>query len=137
VHAAAQLIAASFDVVFDYMADPLKVGRWSLGCFAIAEDPDTGLYAGTSLYDGKRGWIRVSPDRPSGLIDYHVGTPDHLAPRIFCRVAKGEWLGYGSETSLLALIAWRGAGMSEVRWRRLQAAHEAEIWLIKEQIESQ
>ncbi len=135
-HLAAQIVAAPFDAVFDYMADPLKLGRWSLGCFGIAADPESGLYTGTSLYDGARGWVRIRADRASGLIDYHVGVPERLAPRIFCRVAAGEPLDYQPEMTLLTLLAWRAAAMSEERWQRLQAAHEAEIWLIKEQIES-
>jgi len=134
-HSVAQIVEAPFDAVFDYMADPLKLGRWSLGCFDIVADPQSGLHTGTSLYDGARGWVRVSADRPSGLIDYHVGTPENLSPRIFCRVAAGGPLGYAPETSLVALVAWRAAAMPEDRWLRLQAAHEAEIWLIKAQIE--
>ena len=62
--------------------------------------------------------------------------PRNLVPRIFCRVARGGPLDYGPECSLVTLVAWRAATMTEERWRRLQAAHEAEIWLIKEQIES-
>ena len=134
-HSVAQIVHAPFDAVFDYMADPLKLGRWSLGCFDIVADRESGLHAGTSLYDGARGWVRISADRASGLIDYHVGTPQHLSPRIFCRVASGGPLDYAPQTSLVALIAWRAATMPEDRWLRLQAAHTAEIWLIKEQIE--
>ena len=135
-HLAAQSVAAPFDTVFDFMADPLRLGRWSLGCFGIAADPESGLYIGTSLYDGALGWVRIIPDRASGLIDYHVGVPEGLSPRIFCRVTAGGPLDYAPDSTLVTLIAWRAAAMSEDRWLRLQAAHEAEIWLIKEQIEA-
>ena len=83
-------MAAPFDAVFDFMADPVSLGRWSLGCFDIAADPGTGLHVGTSLYDGSRGFVRITSDRASGLIDYHVGAPANLVPRIFCRVARGR-----------------------------------------------
>lgn len=124
-------------MVFDFLANPLELGRWSLGCFGVAADPHTGLHSGTSMFDGGRGWVRIVADRSSGLVDYHVGKPEHLVPRIFCRVAAGGPLDHGPATSLVALTAWRGAAMSEEHWARLQAAHEAEIWLIKEQIEHQ
>ena len=36
----------------------------------------------------------------------------------------------------LTLSAWRPVGMSDARWQQLRAAHEAEILLVKSQIES-
>jgi hypothetical protein len=80
--------------------------------------------------------VRIAADRASGLIDYHVGGPANLGPRIFCRVAQGGPLGHGSECSVVMLAAWRAAAMSDERWLRLRAAHDAEIWLVKEQIET-
>ena len=37
--------------------------------------------------------------------------------------------------SLIMLMAWRPAAMDPERWQRLCASHEAELWLIKAQIE--
>jgi hypothetical protein len=37
---------------------------------------------------------------------------------------------------MMCTIAWRPAGMEDERWERLCAAHEAEIFLIKAQIET-
>ena len=55
--------------------------------------------------------------------------------RISARVIPGSALGYGENRSLVTLLAWRPAEMSDDRWSRLVASHEAEILLLRARIE--
>jgi hypothetical protein len=70
------------------------------------------------------------------LLDYWVGTPGRLSHRISARVVPGGSAGYDGGTCIVMLTAWRPADMGEERWERLCASHEAEIWLLKAQIEA-
>jgi hypothetical protein len=135
VHSVGRFVRAPAETAFGFLADPVAVGRWSLGCFDIAPDAATGLHRGRSLLDGSEGWLRVVGDPATGLIDYHVGAPGSLRPRIFARVVDGEALDRPGEC-LVILTAMRAAGMADARWARLKAFHEAEIWLIAAQIEA-
>ena len=130
-------VLAPAAVAFAYLSDPVQLGRWSLGCFGTSADPETGLHTGHSLFDGSRGWFRIDPDPVRMVVDYLVGEPGRLTLRISARVVSAETVGYESETSLVMLSAWRPATMTPERWQRLCASHEAEIWLIKAQIETQ
>ena len=71
------------------------------------------------------------------LVDYHLGAPGNLQPRISARVVPAAVCGLPEGTCYATLTAWRDAGMTDPRWQRLCATHEAEIWLIKAQIEAQ
>jgi hypothetical protein len=122
-------------VAFDYLTDPLKLGRWSIGCFDTRPAGCDGIYTGTSLYDGERVWFRITADQDRRWIDFHLGAPDRLVPRIAARVVPGNDLELPDHTCLVSLIAWRNSGMDDERWERLRTAHDAEIWLIKVQIE--
>jgi hypothetical protein len=132
-HMTTQLVAAPVEAAFAYLRDPLKLGRWSLGCFDTAATETPGLYTGRSLFDGGVGWYRI--DAAGSVIDYLVGTPQHLVRRISVRIMPGAEFGYAAGTCLVTLIAWRPADMDAARWARLCAAHEVEILLIKSQIE--
>jgi hypothetical protein len=135
-HAATLRIEAEAEVAFDFLADPLRLGRWSLGCFDTGPAGSAGLFSGVSLYDGSRAWFRIDADRARYVIDYHVGDAVSQAPRISARVVPGPVCGLCSTSCYVTLMAWRTAGMDDDRWARLCAAHEAEIWLIKAQIEA-
>ena len=135
-HMATQLVAVPPPVAFAYLQDPIRLGRWSLGCFDTAATDTAGLYTGQSLFDGGAGWYRIDADAAASVIDYLVGTPKHLVRRISVRIMPGSELGYADGTCLVTLIAWRPADMDEARWARLCAAHEVEILLIKSQIET-
>ncbi len=97
----------------------------------------SGLHTGLSLFDRGRGWYRIDSDPDRMSIDYLVGAPDSLTHRISARVMAGGPLAYSDPACLATLIAWRPATMDEERWLRLKASHEAEIWLIKAQIETE
>ena len=122
--------------VFAFMAAPDKLSKWSVGTWKTELLPD-GLILGTSLFDGGKGYVRIDPDQKRFAIDYHLGaTPDALIPRIEVRVVPGPNLGADAGTSVLTFIAWRTASMDDDRWRRLTAAHEFEVVLIKNLIEN-
>lgn len=135
VHCVGRYVRAPAEAAYRFLTDPIALGRWSLGCFDVAPDPATGLHRGESLFDGAPGWLRIAGDPATGLVDFHVGAPDDLRPRIFARVVDGAVLGRPGEC-LVVLTAMRAAGMADARWARLKASHEAEIWLIAEQIET-
>jgi uncharacterized protein YndB with AHSA1/START domain len=122
--------------VFAFMADPTKLSRWSFGTWETEISAD-GLVLGTSLFDGAKTYLRIDPDEERLSIDYRLGSkPDTLVPRINVRVVPGANLGHGENISILTFIAWRAAQMDEARWRRLTAAHELEVVLIKNLLES-
>jgi hypothetical protein len=126
---------ASAQQALAFLADGIAVGRWALGCFNTVARGD-GLFSGTSLFDGQELFARPLADAARMLVEYHVGTaPDRLAPRIVAKVVPGPQVGRGAGACLVSLIAWRDAAMTDERWARLKATHEAEIWLVKLQLE--
>ena len=62
-HAATLRIDVEARVAFDLLADPLRLGRWSLGCFDTRAVGSAGLYTGVSLYDGAPAWFRIDADQ--------------------------------------------------------------------------
>jgi hypothetical protein len=122
-------------LAFGYLSDPEKIGRWALGCFDTRPAEYEGLYKGTSLFDNSETWVRVETDVKHLIIDYHVGDPSRQVPRIFTRVIPGEAYGQNSDHCIVIMTAWRMADMSDQRWHRLCATHDAEILLIKSQLE--
>jgi hypothetical protein len=135
-HATTLRIEVEAAVAFEFLADPLRLGRWSLGCFDTKPAELAGLYSGVSLYDGTRAWFRIDADPRRYIIDYHVGDTAEQVPRISARVIPGPVCGLGPGSCYVTLIAWRTARMDDDRWARLRSAHEAEIWLIKAHIEA-
>jgi hypothetical protein len=135
-HAATLRVDVTADAAFDFLADPLHLGRWSLGCFDTEPAGAPGLFTGVSLYDGARGYVRIDADRTRHIIDYHVGDAVSQVPRVSIRVVPGSVCGLPTTSCYVTLTAWRLADMADERWFRLRAAHEAEIWMIKAQIES-
>lgn len=117
------------------LADPAQVGRWALGCMGLAPTDLPGVWRGVSLFDGSEGHVEIVAHPELGLIDYRVGGRAARSPRIFVRVAPGALAGLGEGACAVALTAWRGA-MDAERWARLKATHEAEIWLLKLQLEA-
>jgi hypothetical protein len=134
-HAATCRAAVHADAAFGFLADPVALSRWSLGCMDLVHVRD-GVYTGRSLFDGGQGWLSIDADPRRLLIDYHVGTLEKREPRISARVIPGPVCGLEEGACLVTLTAWRAMAMSEERWARLCAAHEAEIWLIKAQMEA-
>ncbi len=134
-HAATCVVAVPAEAAFAFLADPAALSRWSLGCMDLVHVGE-GVYTGHSLFDGGQGWLSIDADPRRLLVDYHVGTLEKREPRISARVIPGPVCGLDATASYVTLTAWRAAAMSEDRWRRLCASHEAEIWLIKAQMEA-
>ncbi|MBW2064615.1 MAG: hypothetical protein JRJ03_06730 [Deltaproteobacteria bacterium] len=130
-------IAVKAERAFRYLADPEKLGRWALGCFDTKPAGEKVLFKGRSLFDGSETFVRIETDESRLLIDYHVGDPERQVPRIFTRVVPGP--NYGSDPGhcLVIMTAWRTRDMSEARWKRLCASHDAEILMIQTQLETQ
>jgi hypothetical protein len=135
-HATTLRIDVEAQVAFDFLADPLRLGRWSLGCFDTKSAGSADLYTGVSLYDGAPAWFRIDADHVRYIIDYHVGDPALQVPRISARVIPGQVCGLPETNCYVTLTAWRTVDMDNDRWARLCTAHDAEIWLIKTQIEA-
>ena len=65
------------------------------------------------------------------LVEYYVGThAGRLATRAMTKVVPR-----GPRSCLVSLVAWREPSMTEARWERLVACHEAEIRLIQALLE--
>ena len=128
-------VAVPAQEAFAFLADPAALSRWSLGCMDLIEVGD-GVYLGRSLFDGGQGWLSIDADPRRLLVDYHVGTRGKREPRISARVVPGPVCALDETTCIVTLTAWRAASMGDDRWQRLCAAHEAEIWLIKSQLEA-
>ncbi len=124
------------DAAFAFLADPVRLGDWSLGCMQTRPAGPPGVFAGRSLFDGSQGCVAIDAHPALGLIDFRVGPADALVHRISARTMPGPAMGLGPDRCLVSLIAWRPAGMAAPRWARLCATHEAEIHLIKAQIEA-
>lgn len=134
-HCATALIEVAAERAFDFLADPIALGTWSLGCMQVQPAKQEGLYTGFSLYDGAQVWFNLQAHRELMLIDYRVGEPTDLKPRIMVRVVPASCCDLSAAQCYVSLIAWRPAQMTQDRWNRLCSAHEAEIWLIKAKLE--
>jgi hypothetical protein len=128
-------VSVPAEEAFTYLADPEMLGRWALGCFDTKPTNKKGLFKGTSLFDGLEAWFHIEADAKRLLIDYHVGGPDMQVPRISTRVIPGPQYGRDRAHCIVTMTAWRTTDMSDMRWERLRATHDAEIFLIKAQLE--
>jgi hypothetical protein len=134
-HCATAVCDATADVAFAFLADPSRLGSWALGCWG-AEPVDERTVRGASLFDASTAYARADPDSARLLVDFSVGAdPDQLVHRISAHVIPGAVLGFEEHRSLVTLLAWREADMSDDRWSRLVASHEAEILLLRARIE--
>lgn len=131
-HTARAEVSASPDLVFSYLTDPARIGRWNLGAMDAARLP-SGAVQGTSMFDGGATVFELDADAKSRTVDYRVGkVPGNLALKISARIevsAAGE--------CVLMLSAERPPGMDDARWRRLCLVHEVEVLLIKAQAETE
>ena len=135
-HITSVLVEVPARRAYAYLTSIEGFRRWSLGCLQTLEDAE-GRWHGRSLFDGEGTWCRVDADEKRLLVDFHVGVrPNDLAPRINARIVDGPVLGHNARHCLITLTAYRTSCMNAERWRRLQATHECEIHLIKEQLES-
>jgi hypothetical protein len=134
-HTVTALIEAPAELTFALLCDPLQVGRWALASMQAEPAEHPGIYRGRSLFDGAQNHFAVTPHPQLLLVEYSVGPREALSPRIRAQVIRAESVGLGARSCYLTLTAWRPVDMPAARWSRLCAAHNVEIWLIKEQVE--
>jgi hypothetical protein len=135
-HIATARIEAPTRDVFAFLADPRRLGGWSLGCMETEPAGEPGVWRGRSLFDGARTHFHISADPETLRIAYHVGSATDRRPRIEARVVGPETCGLPPGTCYASLIAWRDAAMDEARWHRVCTTHETEVLLIKAQAEA-
>ncbi len=134
-HSVTALIEAPADLTFAILSDPLQVGRWALASMQAEPAERPGIYRGRSLFDGAQNHFAVTPHPQLLVVEFSVGSREALSPRIRAQVIRAESVGLAATSCYLTLTAWRPVDMSAARWSRLCAAHNVEIWLIKEQVE--
>jgi hypothetical protein len=134
-HSVTALIEAPAELTFAFLADPLQVGKWALASMQAQPAETPGIYRGRSLFDGEQNHFAVTAHPQLLLVEYSVGPREALAPRIRAQVIRAASVGLAATSCYLTLTAWRPADMPAARWSRLCAAHNVEIWLIKEQVE--
>ncbi len=135
-HSVTALVHVPAEKAFAFMCDPLLLGRWSLGCMDTRPTEFQGVFTGSSLFDGARGFFEIDADEKRLIVDFRLGDLKQRQPRISARIIPAEVCGLEEGSCYLTLDAWRSAEMDETRWERLCRAHEAEIFLIKAQCEA-
>ena len=135
-HQAAAHVAVPADFALDRLSDPDFVGGWALGSMNLTRLGDSSIYRGYSLFDRSEAFVEFQPHPGNGLIDYHVGTQQSRSPRVSIRVVPGNVVGLDEGRCLVVLMAWRVHATPDARWARTCRAHEAEILLLKGQLES-
>ena len=134
-HHTAIRVAVPADFAFDKLSDAAFVGGWSLGSMGL-QPVGAGVFRGQSLFDGSDAHVEIHPNPALGLIDFAVGSADTRVPRIWIRVAAGGPLGFGADTCVVGMGAWRAATTTDDIWARTRTSHETEIRLIKAQLET-
>jgi len=129
-HAATAEVGVSAKQAFEYVADGIRQGEWTLGCWDREQIGDD-LFRGRSLYDGQETYVRVLPRRELLLVDFEVGAaPEALVPRISVRVRPR-----GERACTVTLMAWRTPDQDDESWERVRDLHRAELHLIKGRLE--
>jgi hypothetical protein len=139
-HCVTALVNVTAAKAFEFLADPLALGTWSLGCMRTqsvksAAAATHGPYTGTSLYDDSPASFDVRPHPELLTIDYFVGDAGNLKPRNSVRIIAADTCDLPDAQCYVSLMAWRPARMADDRWAQLCAAHAAEIWIIKARLE--
>ena len=134
-HAASIVIGRPAETAFAFVADAENLCRWSFGTWETKHHAD-GLVEGRSLLDGAVTFVKISADAAARSIWFQLGAgAGALTPRIVAHIVPGAHVGIPGDHCVLTLLAWRAADMSDERWRRLTAAHEFEMILLKSLIE--
>jgi hypothetical protein len=128
-------INKSWEETYDYIREPLNLGKWALGCWDTRATDEEDLYVGTSLFNNETSYFRIEADKKTRVIDFLVGDQSSLQPRISVRIVPGEVYGNSDAFCLVTINAWRDMQMSDERWHQLCVCHETEILLVKALIE--
>lgn len=135
-HSVTGLLDVPAAAAFAFMADPIALGQWSLGCMNTEPTGLRTIHSGHSLFDGAQGFFEIVTDPDRMIVDYCLGSPDRLVPRVSARIVAGDICGLGAGQCYVTLTAWRAGDMDDTRWHRLCVTHEAEILLVKSQCET-
>ena len=128
-------VAVPAEKAFAYLADGMKQGEWALGSWNRRPVGD-GLFAGTSLFDGRELLIRLVAVPELLLVEYHVGrSPESLSPLVWARVVPGPVVGAGESSCVVTLVVWRSADESEEAWELLGHTFPTEVRMIKGRLE--
>ncbi len=120
---------------FDYLADGIRQGEWTLGSWN-REQLTADLFRGRSLFDGSFTYVRITPDLATLTVDYEIGaSPKTLLRLNSARVVPGAAVGRRDEACIISLLKYRGLGQSDTDWERLCAAFATEIHMIKGRLE--
>ena len=134
-HCVSVVCEVGADQAMAFLSDGAKLGNWALGSLAT-EHIGNGIFRGRSIDSGETVFSRLIPDPDRGIIRYEVGTaPDQLSPWIWSIVQPCDRLGGSGRQTVITLLAWRPASMSDSAWEMLQREHEVEILIIKAQLE--
>ncbi|HEY8581547.1 MAG TPA: hypothetical protein VIL49_01320 [Capillimicrobium sp.] len=134
-HIASIDVAAPADQAYAFMADGMAQTYWALGSWDRRDEGD-GLFSGTSLFDGRRLYVRLDGDPARRLVDYRVGhSPDELRHCVQARVMPGEELGLGPDACIVTLVAWRLPEQDAEGWALIHHAFKTEVHLIRARIE--
>lgn len=134
-HSSTIVVSASTSVAFDYLADGVAQGDWTLGSMERKKIGDH-LYSGISIFDGAELFVRIDVDADRLVIYYHVGVDvENLQPRNVVRVLPGAVVGENDDTCLVTLLSWRSAVADDAKWKLLCVSHETEMFIIKNRIE--
>jgi hypothetical protein len=134
-HIASVEVAVPANAAFEYLADGMKQGEWALGSWNRRVVGD-GLFAGTSLFDGRELLIRLIGHPELLLVEYQVGrSADALAPLVWARVVPGPTVGLADNRCVISLVIWRSAADSAEAWELLGHTFPTELQMIKGRLE--
>ncbi len=135
-HTASIAVDVRAEAALAYLGDGIRMGEWALGS-VDREEVATGLFAGTSMFDGSRQFVRIHPDPQENVIFYDVGDdPNSLRRLAMIRVLPGGMLGIGARRCVVTLMVWRPEKMPETDWQRLCSSHETEMFIIRAKLEA-
>lgn len=135
-HCASVEVPVPARAAFEFMADGQKQTHWALGSWDRRPAGDDGLFVGVSRWDHTDLYVKLVSDPDLLLVDYYVGaSPQTLGFGVSARIIPGEALGTGPDRSLITLLIWRTAHVSEEEWARTAYVWPTEVQLIKSRIE--
>lgn len=119
------------NVAFGIMSDGIRQGSWAWGSANRTEEAP-GLFVGTSVFSGKKTWVRLNADPARFQVDYEVGgSPETMQFRNMSRVIPGDLLKIGADKCVVTLLTWRLATQTDAEWEQAGCIHEAEMFLIR------
>ena len=132
---ASVVVAVPARSAFRFMADGRKQSNWAM--FSWNRRRISGdLFVGTSLFDNKQLYVKLTAREELSLVDYYCGpTADALSWQVEARVIPGEAIGLDHESSLINMTTWRTATTDVVEWELMGHVWQTEIHLIKGLIE--